>query len=69
MGGPERYVFPYDVDEDGTIKGTSGGASIPPWSPLMIFPDYSGSREEGDIAGRIEDAKKELETDARRTPY
>ena len=67
MGVPERYDFSYDVDDEGTIKGTSGGDDNSPLVALMMFPDYSESREEGDIAGRIEDAKKELETELQ--PY
>ena len=46
-GVPERYDFSYDVDDEGTIKGTSGGDDNSPLVALMMFPDYSESREEG----------------------
>ena len=63
-GVAERFSIPFGMEDDGTMKGTiagDDGESV--FVALMMFPDYSGSRDESDIGGRIEDAKKELEAE------
>ena len=63
-GVAERHSIPFGINDDGAIKGTipkeDGSSSF---VELMLFPDYSKTRDEGDIGGRVADAKKELETE------